>query len=69
MTCPTCNEPTIVTPAGNHLNPKPGRLGRVGKDGIELTPDDIRHPSIRGYYPHHCPTITTPKQSNQDSLF
>lgn len=71
MTCPTCRGPTIETPAG-HLNPQPGRLGRHARDGVQLTPDQIRDKTIRGYYPHYCPpaskTTTTAKPS-QDSLF
>lgn len=70
MTCPSCGKPTIVTPAGNHLNPQGGRLGRTGRDGIELTPDEIRNTAIRGYYPHHCtPSTTTAAPTSQDALF
>lgn len=71
MTCPSCGGDTAITPSGIHLNPQAGRMGRLLKDGTELTADDIRNPGVRGYYPHHCPpaTKTPTKQSNQDSLF
>lgn len=71
MTCPKCKEATVETPNGIHLNPRAGRLGRLLKDGTELSADEIRNPAIRGYYPHHCPPAskTTTKQSSQDSLF
>lgn len=72
MTCPDCGGQTIDTPAG-HLNPQPGRLGRHARDGVELTPDEIRDRAVRGYYPHHCPPATTRKpttaSTSQDSLF
>lgn len=72
MTCPSCGEPTLDTPTG-HLNPTPGRLGRHNHDGTEQTPDEIRSPAVRGYYPHHCPppgaTKPTAKRADQGSLF
>lgn len=71
MTCPSCGESTIETPNGLHLNPKRGRMGRVGRDGVELSPDDIRNASVAGYYPHYClPTSTTKNApTNQSTLF
>lgn len=62
MTCPSCGGPTLETPTGLHLNPVSGRMGRVLKDGTNLTSDDIRNPAVRGYYHHFCPPTSTTNQ-------
>lgn len=72
MTCPKCDQPTTVTPAGVHLHPTKSRVGRYLPDGTEITPNELRQ-GVRAHTLHYCPAgppRTKPTvETNQASLF